>query len=180
MSRVAMSLGELLVFSNVAKDEQLQQAVELQQGECKGMLLGDILSSRCGISRDIIEATFMKNILLPMANDVLFQKAETIVRDELHGEHSVTWVMFQPRKCARHCVETQRMLWKEGDFDMQSKSVMDTLEVEGELVVHCPDMEELKVPMRFYYDIRKKRIRAQKKAIEELRKAIFRMRTASA
>ena len=118
MNTASMNLGELLIFKGVASEEQINEAVALQQGACKGMLLGDILSSRCGLSRNRIEAAFLQNVLLPMANDHFFSTIEAIMDQELQGKSTVGWVMLQPSQCARHCVSSQKMVWNHGAFDL--------------------------------------------------------------
>lgn len=174
MSAASMNLGELLLFKAVASEEQVNKAVALQEKECKGMLLGDVLSSRCDVSRERIEAAFLQNVLLPLANDIFFSTAEEIMREKMPGKSTLSWVMLQPSQCARHCVDSQKMVWNEGAFDLGSRTVTDTLEIEGTLTLHYSDAQEVKLPIRFYYDIRKKAIKAQNKVVEELRKALFR------
>lgn len=177
MSKDAMFFGELLVFNKVVDEDQLQQAIELQQSQCKGMLLGDILTSRLDASRDLLETVFLQNILLPKANEIFFAMAEETLRKELKDCQKVKWAMLTPRQCTRLCLDTQNMLWKDGCLELAPRTLTDTLDVSGTLSVACEQGPQLEMPISFVYDIRKKALVDESRILDELCKALFRKLT---
>ncbi len=151
-------LGEILVLSGVVTRRQLEVALDVQKGESNPRLLGEIITSLYHVSQERIEAIFIQDILLPVANAAYMRELSAFFASSPNPP-TINFVVIRPQEYTRTTTETLVMISEFGALSTSSRSSSVSMGLKIHLDITFKDKGDIFFPTFFHYDIREKTLR---------------------
>lgn len=173
MSNKSSSIfGSVLLHEGLISEEQLEKALKLQQRHHPDRLIGNILADFFAISKNDIEEIFLREVLMPMANNIFSHQVMDIAASLPQAKQQISWIMVKPLECTKHSCESMLLNNSPEGLNLSCKLMKDRLVLRVRLDIGLHDGNCRPIYSKFCYDIREKQLSIKESEAAALRHEI--------